>query len=222
MANTRMNYHHQRMIVIKAVLLFLIIDKTNSEENFFNERKFDRPSYPSWYDRSSLNTRRSVDNDDRIYFVKEDVNLPICQNDIFCEDVPNYPEEFVKAKLRSTKGIFGVVDILVNKTDDLAVRTDVDEVSLCLSQEEIIRPKTAKSVNGEWLFIAQNGQEFAQAVRIEVCMHDSQPCRFFSSEYKTVCEQTYIFRELVAVKDDGLKSDLFRFPANCCCNIKNT
>ncbi|KAI4491891.1 hypothetical protein M0804_003283 [Polistes exclamans] len=222
MEKTRANYHHHRMIVIKAVLLFLIIGETNSQVNFFDERKFDRPLFPSWYNKSALNDRRPNDFDDRIYFVEENIILPTCQNEIFCEDVPNYPEEFVKAKLRTTKGLFGVVDILTNKTDDFAVRTDVNEVVLCVSNEKIIFPKTAKSVNGEWLFIVQNGKEFAQAVRIEVCMSDSQPCRFFSEEKMAVCKQTYIYRELVAVKDNNLKSDFFRFPANCCCNIKNT
>ncbi|XP_043497267.1 uncharacterized protein LOC122520979 [Polistes fuscatus] len=222
MAKTRANYHHHRTIVIKAVLLFLVIGETNSQVNFFDERKFDRPLFPSWYNQSALNARRLQNFDDRIYFADEDIILPTCQNEIYCEDVPNYPEEFVKAKLRTTKGIFGVVDILINKTDDFAVRTDDNEVSLCVSLEKIILPKSAKSVKGEWLFIVQNGKEFAQAVRIEVCMEDSQPCRFFNEEYKAVCEQTYIYRELVAVKDNNLKSDLFRFPANCCCNIKKT
>lgn len=222
MAKTRTNYHHHRMIVIKAVLLFLIVDETNSQVNFFDERKFDRPLFPTWYNQSALHDRKPNDFDDRIYFAKEDIRLPTCQNEFFCEDVPNYPEEFVKSKLRTTKGIFGVVDILPNKTDELALRSDWDEVLICLSKETVILPKTAKSVKGEWLFIVQNGKEFAQAVRIEVCLNESKPCKFFNEEYKAVCEQTYVYRELVAVKGDSLRSESFSFPSNCCCNIKNT
>ncbi|KAI4501882.1 hypothetical protein M0802_003217, partial [Mischocyttarus mexicanus] len=214
-----------------------IIGETNSK-NFFDEHKFDRPLFPTWY--KPVNNSNTTNSNDIIYFNKNVNALPRCQDEDFCEDDPNYPREFVKTKLRSVKGIIGFKDILTNETDDLSTRIDLSNTPLCLSQarlfilsldqlfvfilinETLIYPKTAKSVDGDWLFIAQNGEEFAQAVRIEKCLQNSVPCHIVDKKYNVFCEQTYIYRQLVAIKDDSLKPDIFRFPASCCCNIRNS
>ncbi|GAB1868614.1 Protein spaetzle [Camponotus japonicus] len=140
----------------------------------------------------------------------------------FCEDVLNYPKEFVNQALATNSSLlhYAYEDILT-----IAPRTDLNEEPLCLSQERVIRPKTGQNLKNEWRFILQsNEMNFSQSVRIETCKEENSKCRMidgFAEGYTTTCKQKYIYRELSAISEnDEIVRDYFRFPASCCCHVQ--
>lgn len=140
----------------------------------------------------------------------------------FCEDVPNYPEDFVNQALTKNASLlhYAYEDVL-----EIAPRTDTNEDRLCVSLERIIRPKAGQNSKDEWRYILQSKQSnFYQGVRVETCMEDNIKCRLidgFAEGYITTCKQKYIYRELSAISDDGnIIRDYFRFPASCCCHVE--
>ncbi|XP_043686563.1 uncharacterized protein LOC122638022 [Vespula pensylvanica] len=228
--------YHPFKIVIKAVLLLWIAGETNSDSqpNFYEKYGLDRPSYPSWYKESPFmyNIEPKGNTEDQIFFPYDNVKSQIrnlgdphiCKNKTYCEDTPYYPSELVKNRLENNKNLmeFAVNDF-IPKELDLSDRIDArDEIPMCVSIEKVIYPKTAQTVNGEWLFIAQMGQNFAQGVRIETCLTNSAPCQFVQhiTGYVSSCEQKYIYRQLLAVDKQNLTTELFRFPSSCCCTVK--
>lgn len=54
--------------------------------------------------------------------------------------------------------------------------------------------------------------------------NEYNPCRLvdgFASGYKTMCEQKFIYRQLVAViNQDEIGPQYFRIPSSCCCHVK--
>ncbi|XP_011258701.1 uncharacterized protein LOC105252814 [Camponotus floridanus] len=140
----------------------------------------------------------------------------------FCENVLNYPKEFVNQALATDSSLlqYAYEDILT-----IAPRTDLSEEPLCLSQERVIRPKTAQNLKNEWRFILQsNEMNFSQSVRIETCKEENNKCRMidgFAEGYITACKQKYIYRELSAISEnDEIVRDYFSFPASCCCHVQ--
>ncbi|KMQ88412.1 protein spaetzle [Lasius niger] len=140
----------------------------------------------------------------------------------FCEDVSNYPEEFVNQALAKNSSLlhYAYEDVL-----EIAPRTDTNENGLCISVERVIRPKAGQNLKNEWHFILQSNQSnFHQGVRIETCLDENTKCRLidgFAEGYITTCKQKYIYRELSAISDNGeIIRDYFRFPASCCCHVE--
>ncbi|XP_046828058.1 uncharacterized protein LOC124428232 [Vespa crabro] len=226
--------YHLFKIVVKAILLLWIAVETNSDSQAkFNERyDIDRPSYPPWYKQYMHNIQRKVNVDDQIFFPNEGgksqmrnfENPYICKNKTYCEETPYYPNEFVKNKLENNKNLmkFAINDYIPDQLD-LSERIDAkDESPMCLSLERVIYPKTAQTVKGEWLFVAQMEDYFSQGIRIETCLVNSAPCQFVEQikGYVSSCEQKYIYRQLLAVDKELLTTELFRFPSSCCCSVK--
>ena len=43
----------------------------------------------------------------------------------------------------------------------------------------------------------------------------------FAEGYVTMCKQKYIYRELLAISEDGeIVRDYIRLPASCCCHVQ--
>lgn len=140
----------------------------------------------------------------------------------FCEDVPNYPEEFVSQALAKNSSLFHYA---YNDVLTIAPRTDIsDEEPLCLVMERVIRPKTGQNLENKWRYILQSDESnFFQGVRIETCREENTKCRMiddFAAGYITTCKQKYIYRELSAIDNGEIVRDYFRFPASCCCHIQ--
>ncbi|KAL2720338.1 neurotrophin 1 isoform X1 [Vespula squamosa] len=229
--------YHPFKIVIMAVLLFWIADKTNSDSqpNFYEKYDLDRPSYPSWYKRSPfMEIIEPKDNmEERLFFPENDMksqiqnleNPHICKNKTYCEDTPYYPTELVKNKLENIRNLmeFAIKDYIPTQID-LSHRIDAnDETPMCVSTEKLIYPKTAETVNGNWLYIAQMKEDFSQGIRVETCVGNSKPCRYVQDVMGRVstCEQKYIYRQLLAINKEDITTELFRFPSSCCCNVRN-
>lgn len=143
-------------------------------------------------------------------------------NQTFCEDVPNYPTEFVNRALlmNSTLMHYAHEDIIA-----IVPRLDTDDETLCLSTEQVIRPKAAENMQNKWLYILQSNQtNFHQSIRVETCQEVNAKCKLIddvAEGYVTSCKQKYIYRELSAISEDGeIIRDYFRFPASCCCHVQ--
>lgn len=152
-------------------------------------------------------------------------NVPTCQGSTFCETVDNYPERLVTEVIRANDSIkyLGIVD----EVPDVVQRFDVadDDVLLCVSNEQIVYPKTAENKQKEWLFIA-NQKDLKQGVRIETCVNENSECNVvtgLAEGYVMTCKQKYIYRQLIAIHDNNtLAPEMFRFPSSCCCHAKFT
>ncbi|KAK2575780.1 hypothetical protein KPH14_007165 [Odynerus spinipes] len=249
----RADYHHPLEIVVKAVFILLIVAETNgdSRQDLYDSvvrkyilpvqsRTYNNADSPHWYYSSSGHKIQPYNKDeskDRIVFPQEEfvplpsrfsqrsfsiANPPMCKHSTFCEDTPYYPIDLVSSALTKHESLKNLA--IVDSVGDITQRIDVsDEAPLCVSTEQVIYPKTAETVGGSWLFIAQlQQQNFTQGVRIEQCVEESKPCRVidgFASGYETKCKQRYIYRQLAAITMNGVTSELFRFPSSCCCTV---
>ncbi|EZA59173.1 neurotrophin 1 [Ooceraea biroi] len=144
------------------------------------------------------------------------------KNQTFCEDVPNYPTEFVNWALSKNSSLMHYAhrDVIA-----IVQRADTAEETLCLSTEQLIRPKAGINIENKWLYILQSNETgFHQNIRVETCQEANSKCRLidgFAEGYVTTCKQKYIYRELSAISEDGeVVRDYFRFPASCCCHVQ--
>ncbi|XP_076290880.1 protein spaetzle-like [Lasioglossum baleicum] len=144
-------------------------------------------------------------------------SVPVCKGTTYCEDDSNYPMESVsKAIAKQNLPRYENVDEI-----DVTFRWH-DSESLCVSNEKVIFPKTAETVDNQWLRVV-NHPNYTQGVRVETCSNAGGECKLiqgFAAGYATSCEQKYIYRQLASFNDGRIKQELFRFPANCCCQIK--
>lgn len=152
-------------------------------------------------------------------------SVPVCEGQTFCEDVTNYPTEFVTRALAKDASLMHYMN--TDRIDAaIAHRIDsIDEKSLCVSSERLIRPTSVRNINNEWLFIVQSEESnFTQAIRIETCEEEGSSCRLidgFAEEYTTMCKQKFIYRQLLAISEnDKIVRDFFQFPASCCCHVE--
>ncbi|XP_078046963.1 uncharacterized protein LOC144475199 [Augochlora pura] len=150
---------------------------------------------------------------------KEQVGpAPSCDGTTFCEDVSSYPTKLVNdAITRQNLPHYRSVDGV-----DINFRLEVLAESLCISNEKVVYPRTAETEDNQWLYVV-NHPNYTQGVRIETCSTEGASCKLiqdFATGYVTFCAQKYIYRELAAYKDGMIKQELFRFPANCCCQVE--
>ncbi|KAH0954071.1 hypothetical protein HN011_009509 [Eciton burchellii] len=143
------------------------------------------------------------------------------KNQTFCEDVSNYPIEFINEAILKNSSLmhYAHKDIIT-----ILPRSDTDEEPLCLSMEQVIRPKTGININNKWLYILQSDElNFHQSIRVETCQEVNTKCKLidgFAEGYVTTCKQKYIYRELSGISETGeVVRDYFRFPASCCCHV---
>ncbi|KAK2575106.1 hypothetical protein KPH14_008832 [Odynerus spinipes] len=150
--------------------------------------------------------------------------VPVCHGLTFCERTSYYPEEIVNNIIQQNDSIkyLATVDVLPNVVERIDAH---DDTPLCVSNEQVIYPKSAESKSKEWLFVV-NQDNFKQGVRIETCINENHDCSISDSlpeGYKTTCKQKFIYRQLAAVSESGaINPEMFRFPSSCCCHLKFT
>lgn len=233
-------------ILISPIVLEARFYRYDFYRQYYNDINSEGLRYPmktseeSYYDHNNIKKEIIFKDDKRTNFDRsfvfpndglqarnDDYSIDTAANcdhkmQIFCEDVPNYPEEFVNLALAKNASLlhFAYEDVL-----EIAPRTDTNEDRLCVTLERVIRPKAGQNSKNEWHYILQSNQSnFYQGVRIETCMEENTKCRLidgFAEGYITTCKQKYIYRELSAISDDGnIIRDYFRFPASCCCHVE--
>lgn len=148
---------------------------------------------------------------------------PVCSNSTFCVHATDYPEELVNRAIRRNDGLRLLQS--VDPVSEVGDRLEFDELNdspFCGSYTRLIYPRSAETMDRRWLFVV-NQDNLRQGVRIEVCAKEGSVCGdlddYLPGGYRAFCKQKYIYRELVAVDEDGIvKKETFRFPSSCCCH----
>lgn len=154
-------------------------------------------------------------------------NISKCagQYEIFCSSGDNYPIDYVRFLLHKHWHMlsFAFHNDVHDPNESVIDSVIETETDICKSNDQVIYPTSGQNMDGKNLFII-NTPEHQQGVRISVCQEKSKPCTdFYVSEknrYKTQCEQRYVYRELLALSNDGVPiKEKFKFPAFCRCKI---
>ncbi|XP_017756494.1 PREDICTED: protein spaetzle [Eufriesea mexicana] len=147
--------------------------------------------------------------------------VPICHGRTYCEHTTYYPTGAVLEELERNPHLRDYAN-----TDEMVFSessSELDEEPLCVSMEQIIFPKSGITKGLEWKYIV-NHETLTQSVHVETCLEENKSCRViegFAEGYYTECKQKYIYRQLLALKEDGsISPEYFQFPASCCCHIK--
>ncbi|KAJ8933677.1 hypothetical protein NQ318_009964, partial [Aromia moschata] len=150
---------------------------------------------------------------------------PRCANGgTFCENFDDYPYRHLKDELQKQevdKGFFGEDQVPIEPN----TRIDDEGAFLCSGTERVIFPKVGKNKNNEWRFIVNQGWEdgYVQGVQVETCKRKG-PCNIIGElpqGYTSVCQQKYVYRRLLSLKEDGTFAvDSFQLPSSCCCAYK--
>ncbi|XP_076658759.1 spaetzle domain-containing protein isoform X2 [Halictus rubicundus] len=145
-----------------------------------------------------------------------------CEYETFCESVPHYPTDLVAITLEKNPHL--QVHAYHEEVDSSIPHAEgPEEEALCLSTELFVYPKYGLTKSNEWKYIL-NHKNFTQSVRIETCSEQDKPCRLiegFAAGYVSNCKQKYIYRQLMAIGQDGtISRESFRFPVNCCCHVE--
>jgi len=154
----------------------------------------------------------------------------------FCEDIDDYPLEsarlgedlkevdIVKRKLFETFPEERTSEPLPPPPPGNALRTSfVEESRACDHRKSTVYPKKARNVNGAFVFI-KNDEEYKQAVEIEQCLGEGEPCRTESdiSFGSTVCRQKYTTYKMFVINEKGDQVyDSFSLPSACLCFHKS-
>ncbi|KAK0172862.1 hypothetical protein PV328_006129 [Microctonus aethiopoides] len=199
---------------------------STNKKNIPNKQSYNEFQYNS--DTPSPETP----TENRIVFPDDDTsleldsrsNMDLCGNDVICENVPNYPIDIIEQQLEEKQHLmhFQTEDAIVGLSNNRFDDTEEQE-PLCYTREQIMYPRGALTESDGYKYIV-NTQDFVQGVRIEICVNEDSPCRLvdgFASGYKTMCEQKFIYRQLVAVMNhDEIGPQYFRIPSSCCCHVK--
>ncbi|XP_012138655.1 protein spaetzle-like [Megachile rotundata] len=147
-------------------------------------------------------------------------NMPQCNGQLLCEDVPNYPTGLVDSVIEKYPGIrrYQIDDT----SEFIKSKSNVNEADqLCMSYRRVIYPKLGQTVTGDWMYIV-NTPNFTQGVLVELCQNEGTACSIingFALNYVTTCKQKYIFRELYAMSGSRVDREPFKLAASCCCHV---
>jgi len=165
--------------------------------------------------------------DEPVFVPAPKLQKPKCANgSTFCEEIDNYPTAHVDLVLKTNahkyEDLFGA-DILPEVIGNRNNGIDEEE-SLCKSQERVIHPQAGQTRDNTWMYIV-NQQNYTQGVRVEECTHTKE-CDMtnnFPLGYITKCKQKFIYRQLLAISDNGdTVKELFKLPSCCQCVLTRT
>lgn len=173
------------------------------------------------------------------------LNASCLHDNSFCESLPGYPEEFVTSVMRlrgsAFRSYFQDVDREELLTDDLPpaaspseqrVRVpfggDVAEAQVCDVRVEVRYPRFGLDKDGAMKLIVNDGGEYRQPVRIEVCRNEGGTCDrihdMLPAGHSTRCATKYVNRVLVALSTEDNRVEpmptRFSFPAACVCFVR--
>ncbi|XP_037028969.1 protein spaetzle-like [Bradysia coprophila] len=178
--------------------------------------------------RSKRDSEILFPDEETIFIPSAGESVPKCaQGSTFCEAIDDYPSAYVDLILEKDahkyEELFGadlvMPDTILNRFDGF----DVEE-SLCRSQERLIYPRAGLTQDNTWMYIV-NQNNYTQGVRVDECIHMNQ-CEMtqnFPFGYDAICKQKYIYRQLLAINENGnTVKDLFRLPSCCQCVLIQT
>ncbi|XP_065293240.1 uncharacterized protein [Dermacentor albipictus] len=171
------------------------------------------------------------------------LNTSCLQDNSFCETLPGYPKELVTSVMTLRGAPFrsyfaevdrdeALLDDLVPPSSEQRVRvpfgSDVDEAQVCDVRVEVRYPRFGVDKDGDMRLIVNDGGDFKQPVRVEVCRNEGGTCDrihdMLPAGHSTRCATKYVNRVLVALftEDNRVepKPTKFAFPAACVCYVR--
>ncbi|XP_044584735.1 neurotrophin 1-like isoform X2 [Cotesia glomerata] len=217
------------MVLRVLLLVFCVLEVTKFMNSFPTQLKLD--GNVTFKGSKNESVASDLDGSKKIFHYKDGKNdnssmtlLPKCDEQEFCEEVPDYPIEIVEKALRSKKSL----ELLNTKDKPLDPKPKFgndESDGLCKGVSKYIIPRAARNKDGETKFII-NTKEYVQGMNVETCENVDIPCRLidgFAAGYKTMCVQKFMYKKLVSLSDVGeAETDWFSMPASCCCKIEFT
>ncbi|KAG4068441.1 hypothetical protein HA402_004781 [Bradysia odoriphaga] len=168
---------------------------------------------------------RDEDYDASGFDPSEDVHK-CAKGSTFCEKIENYPSTEVTSILSETNKyseLFGS-DSVNTMTIGNRFGEEDDEEQLCASQIRLVYPQAGLTRDNTWRYIV-NQQNYTQGIRVDECVHTRQCNMMHQLPFglKSHCKQKYVYRQLVAIDEDGnTVKDLFKIPSCCTCVLIRT
>lgn len=151
-------------------------------------------------------------------------NIEKCSGsyDTFCSSGDNYPIDYVQFLLHKHWHMlsFAFHNDAIDPDEFILDSIPGKDTDICKSHDELVYPTSGQNMDGKNLYII-NTPEQKQGVRISMCQERRKPCQSFEKiPYQTMCEQRFIYRELLALSAKGVPiKEKFKFPAFCTCRI---
>ncbi|KAJ6623778.1 Protein spaetzle [Pseudolycoriella hygida] len=160
-------------------------------------------------------------SDRRLSFVPEKETIRCAKGSTFCEQVADYPASEVDVILKKDshryEELFGeelTPIVIANRFGE-----EEEEEQICASSTRLIFPRMGLNIDNTWRYIV-NQKNYKQGIRIDECMHKGE-CNMMNHlpfGYKSKCKQKYVYRQLVAIDDNGKTTkELFQLPSCCQC-----
>lgn len=190
------------------------------------------------------NIRFIDDEDDASLYDPSDEANKCARGSTFCERVDNYPSaEFNSILKEANKYIFGT-DLVAQISIGNRFGGVEDEERLCSSHKRLVYPRVGLTRDNTWRYIV-NQSNYTQGVLVEECRYRNA---FVNKIYKNVnvifslfshtrqchktvvqslplgynaqCKQKFVYRQLVAIDEEGNTiKDFFMLPSCCECVI---
>ncbi|XP_069358446.1 protein spaetzle 5 [Maniola hyperantus] len=154
------------------------------------------------------------DNQENLIIPEECMEIGVC------EEIPNYPEAFVKQMITELQSHNVTFNQDVLETPQR--RANEDNIDLCESSERLFVPMAAQDTNMEWHVILNDKDKPLQTFRVETCNAESDPCSsllYFQGGHTAKCEQKFILRNMFALNDRQMVQRFFRIPSCCSCQL---
>ncbi|XP_047984156.1 uncharacterized protein LOC125224749 isoform X2 [Leguminivora glycinivorella] len=150
-----------------------------------------------------------------------------CQNHNLCDEVPNYPHEYIDRLLENNATVRSALFLMTGGYGDARgckANKDPVKVEVCPSRMHWVEAKAGRDASGRWYFLVG-----AQPLCEELCIEPDSPCAHPDKSdspltvpkgYKATCKQHVIRTPRAALGKDGALI-VIPFPvyAGCCCYI---
>ncbi|XP_063377613.1 uncharacterized protein LOC134664803 isoform X1 [Cydia fagiglandana] len=150
-----------------------------------------------------------------------------CQNHSICEEVPNYPHEYIEHLLQNNATVRNALFLMMGGLGDARgcmANKDPIKVEVCQSKMKFVEAKAGRDVSGRWHFLVG-----AQPLCEELCVNRDGPCAYPDKRdsplsvpvgYKATCKQNVIQTPRAGLdKNGGLIVIPLPVYAGCCCYV---
>ncbi|XP_063619825.1 uncharacterized protein LOC134792473 [Cydia splendana] len=150
-----------------------------------------------------------------------------CQNHSICEEVPNYPHEYIEHLLQNNATVRNALFLVTGGFGDARgcmANKDPIKVEVCQSKMKLVEAKAGRDVSGCWHFLVG-----AQPLCEELCVVPDSPCARpvnknspieVNQGYRATCKQNLIDKPKAALDKNGAIIVLqLPIKGGCCCHV---
>ncbi|XP_063705735.1 protein spaetzle-like [Culicoides brevitarsis] len=173
-----------------------------------------------------------------LLFLVPEIFAVQCLDPPHCENVRGYPLQTIQTTVNREfdkyAAFFGedpiyTTPMVINRfnpgpfVDPKNAVVSSDDSHLCNFSILTKFPKFGTTNTNEELLIINDGQNYRQGVRVELCQNDNSKCLYsdsFPNGYECTCEQQYHYRYLLSYDNNKVVKKAFRMPSYCKPSIK--